>query len=62
MSTKATPKGCSCQQCKFAKHSKGGNHLVKLEEKAFRHSQKQALRKQGLDFVGDPAGSRERIG
>ena len=57
---KATPKSCSCQQCLFAKHTKGGNQMVKLEERAFRHHSNQMVR-QGRDDIA-PAGTRQRIG
>lgn len=42
MSTKQTPKSCSCFQCKAAK----GNmkHQMKLDERAFRHKQNQRIK------------------
>jgi hypothetical protein len=54
---KATPKSCSCRQCMFSKHTKGGNQWVKLEERAFRHKSNQALR-QGKEENLIPAGVR----
>jgi len=44
----------------FAKHTKGGNQMVKLEERAFRHHSNQMVR-QGRDDIA-PAGTRQRIG
>ena len=45
MSTKATPKSCSCQHCKRGKHSKYGSQMVKLDERAYRHNAKIAINK-----------------
>lgn len=57
---KATPKSCSCCQCKFAKHTRRGNKLIKLEERSFRHASNQALRQGKEDLL--PAGGRNRLG
>lgn len=43
MNNKQTPKSCSCQSCKRAKHSEGGNFMLKKEERSFRHKQNQNL-------------------
>jgi len=60
VATKATPKSCSCRQCRWAKHTKPGNRMVKQGERAFRHRSNQDLRQGSEDIV--PAGSRQRIG
>lgn len=57
---KATPKSCSCGQCKHAKHTGPGNRYVKLGERAFRHASNQALRQGKEDIT--PAGCRDRLG
>lgn len=49
MSQKATPKSCSCTQCKYARahyKAKYGNK----EERAFRHRQDIALKKGSEDI------------
>jgi len=56
--TKATPKSCSCTQCRRANAKALG--LVTKQERAFRHSQNQALRKGVLEAF--PAGMRQRNG
>ena len=48
---KATVKSCSCTACKRGKGSKGGNCVMKLEERAARHAVKVALKKQNPDEV-----------
>lgn len=57
---KATPKSCSCGQCKHSKHTRPGNQYIKFEERAFRHASNQALRQGREDLV--PAGTRDRLG
>ena len=47
---KAKPKSCSCQQCTFGKHTKGGQKEVKHDERSFRHKMKQLLNK-GLEII-----------
>jgi hypothetical protein len=37
-SNKATPKSCSCTQCRYGKASKGGKAMMKIAERAFRHA------------------------
>jgi len=44
MSTKATPKSCSCRACRRGKSSKSGKQMMKADERAFRHSQNAALK------------------
>jgi hypothetical protein len=58
---KATPKSCSCEQCKYAKHTKTGNFFIKKEKRAFRHQQKVSLRR-GDDALLIPAGNGSRFG
>ena len=45
MPTKATPKSCSCRACRRGKGSRLQKFLARCEERAFRRSVKQALRK-----------------
>ena len=58
MSQKATPKSCSCMQCKYSKRTKIIKHVMKLEERAFRHNQKINLNKSSGDYDAAPHGSR----
>ena len=51
MSTKQTPKSCSCNQCLRGKHTKAGHKLMKHDERAFRHEAKIALNK-GAEEIG----------
>lgn len=46
MSTKQTPKSCSCSQCKRGKSSRYGKKMMQHDERAFRHNQKIALSKE----------------
>lgn len=55
---KSTPKSCSCRQCRAQRSRNGAGELMKLEERAFRHGQKQAL-KQGREVELMPAGIRQ---
>lgn len=57
---KATPKSCSCRQCKYAKHTNAGNKEVKRQERAFRHAQNRLLRTGHEDIL--VAGAMGRIG
>jgi hypothetical protein len=57
MSTKQTPKSCSCNQCKRGKHTKAGRQMVKHDERAFRHGQKIALNKSNGDYAPAPCGN-----
>lgn len=43
MSTKQTPKSCSCRMCKLGKSCDASKFAMKYDERAFRHSQKIAL-------------------
>lgn len=45
MKNKATPKSCSCTQCKRGKASSRGKALMKLDERAYRHASKINLMK-----------------
>lgn len=47
---KATPKSCSCEQCKRGKHG-GAKKMVKADERKFRHNAKIALGK-GAEVIG----------
>jgi len=47
---KATPKSCSCLQCKYGKRTAPGKLKLKLAKRAFRHRTKQALT-QGDDNI-----------
>lgn len=47
--TKAKPKSCSCSQCIRGKASEAGKAMKRADERAYRHSAKQLLRK----FVDD---------
>jgi len=44
MSTKQTPKSCSCRCCKAGKRREGGHFFMKYVERSFRHAQNTALR------------------
>lgn len=56
---KAAAKSCSCTQCLRAKRSRAGHAIMRREERAFRHAQKQALRQWREDrVVPAPHGSR----
>lgn len=57
MSTKQTPKSCSCNACKRGKHSKFGKQLVKADERAFRHGQKIALNHGRGGYSAAPQGN-----
>lgn len=57
MSTKATPKSCSCFACKRGKSTKAGKTAIKLHERAFRHDQKITLTKHQGDYVPAPSGN-----
>ena len=58
---KASPKSCSCLQCLRAKRSRGGHTILRREERAFRHTQKQALRMGRFEDIV-PAVHGSRIG
>ena len=58
MSQKQTPKSCSCCQCKASKGRKPVKHMMKLEERAFRHRQKVELSKSGGEYLAAPHGDR----
>jgi hypothetical protein len=57
MNTKSTPKSCSCTQCTRGKHTKSGRQLMRLDERAFRHSQKQKIKKSSGDYEIAPIGN-----
>lgn len=54
-SNKATVKSCGCTQCRRGKASKAAGHQMKLEERAARHSAKQALKTNPEEAVIAPA-------
>ena len=56
MSQKGTPKSCSCQHCKRGKGTKAGKHSMKLDERAFRHSQKVKLNHSNGNYEVAPVG------
>ena len=56
MSTKQTPKSCSCGQCKRGKRSEGGHYFMKYDERAFRHAQKVALNRNDGNYSAAPMG------
>ena len=56
MSTKQTPKSCSCTQCKHGKCTKNGKKKMKLDERAFRHEQKTKLNKNDGNYDVAPMG------
>lgn len=58
MSTKATPKSCSCAQCKASKSSRRVKKIMKLEERAFRHNQKINLTTSNGQYDAAPHGDR----
>lgn len=44
MSTKQTPKSCSCGHCKAGKRCNRGHFFMRVYERSFRHAQNTALR------------------
>lgn len=56
MNTKATPKSCSCSQCKRGKGTKPGKQLMKMDERAYRHASKIDLMKGRDDLLPAPRG------
>ena len=54
---KGTPKSCSCSACKRGKGAKRGGHMLKMDERAFRHGQKIALNKGSEVSVPAPIGN-----
>jgi len=56
MSTKQTPKSCSCSQCKRGKHTASGHAMMKYDERSFRHAQKVALKKGTGNYSAAPCG------
>lgn len=58
---KSTPKSCSCVHCLHAKRTRGGHTIMRREERAFRHTQKQALRAGRFEDIM-PAVHGSRIG
>ena len=55
---KATPKSCSCIQCKHSKGCRPIKIIMKHEERAFRHNQKIALNKSDGLYDAAPHGAR----
>jgi hypothetical protein len=49
MSTKQTPKSCSCGSCKRGIHTEGGRYMRKADERSYRHNCKIMLDKLGTD-------------
>jgi hypothetical protein len=56
-STKASPKSCSCTQCRRGKATEGGHHTRTHEERAFRRETKQALKQGREDIPPSPHGT-----
>lgn len=54
---KATPKSCSCSQCKRGRATKAGHFFRMKEEHAFRRATKVALLKGREDIPAAPHGS-----
>ena len=61
MTTKATPKSCSCSQCIRARATKAGQAQMLGDERAFRHAANQAVRQGKTDDI-PPAGVRRVAG
>ena len=57
MSSKGTPKSCSCRSCRRGKGSKRGNAMMKQNERAFRHAQKVAINKSSGMYDVAPIGN-----
>ena len=38
--TKQTPKSCSCNSCRFGKHTEGGHFMRRYDNRAYRHEAK----------------------
>lgn len=57
MSTKQTPKSCSCNACRRGKSSTGQKVMMKSNERAFRHNVKIALKQGKEDISTAPYGS-----
>lgn len=55
---KATPKSCSCSQCKHSKGSRCTKIMMKHGERSFRHAQKIALNKSNGLYDAAPHGPR----
>lgn len=55
--TKATPKSCSCTQCKRGKHSNPGHQMMKADERAYRHEMKIRLAEGDEDIPLIPKGN-----
>jgi len=54
---KATPKSCSCKSCRRGKASAAGKHMMKLDERAFRHAAKIKLAAGNPEHIAPaPAG------
>lgn len=56
---KSTPKSCSCRMCRRLRGTPAAGQLMKLEERAFRHQQAQALRRDPESVAVAPAGVRK---
>jgi hypothetical protein len=57
MSTKQTPKSCSCGQCKRGKGTKYGKIRMKQDERSFRHKMKQNLKMSKGEYYAAPIGN-----
>jgi hypothetical protein len=57
MSTKQTPKSCSCRSCKRGKHTRAGHLAMKKDERAFRHAQNAALKCGRGGYSAAPVGN-----
>lgn len=51
---KISPKSCSCQQCKYGKHTKAGHFMMNADERSTRRAVKTELDKlRGLSYNND---------
>lgn len=60
MTTKSTPKSCSCGMCSNSKRTPSGQQDMKKDERAFRRTANAATRRGGEDVLA--AGVRRRVG
>ena len=54
---KQTPKSCSCQHCRFGKHTKAGHKEMKADERKYRHRAKVAIQKGEEVLYAAPIGN-----
>ncbi len=58
MGQKATPKSCSCDQCKPGKRTAPGKQKLRHAERAFRHGAKQELGQGREEVLPSPKSGR----